>query len=101
MQAVIFLIILLGLAYAAGYLTREYISRQRHARARRWRDYVEPEWLEPAHKPANTNEAVRPARADAPDEAAALADVAKVELGQLGHMLDRWESRARARRSAS
>jgi hypothetical protein len=94
-QAALFLFILLGTAYAAGYLTREYISRRRHAEARRWRGYTELEWLEAA----NTNEAT--ARTALPNEAAALADVAKVELGQLGRMLDRWESRARARRSAS
>jgi hypothetical protein len=94
-QAVIFLFILLGMAYAAGYLTRELISRHRRAHARKWRGYIGPEWLEPA----NTN--VASAQTAPPDEAAALADVAKVELGQLGRMLDRWESRARARRSAS
>jgi hypothetical protein len=78
---VVGLLIFLALSYSAGYLTRDYISRKRHEQARRWTDYMEPEWLQPA----NTNDAA-PCRAT------------PGELGELGRMLDRWDSRARARR---
>jgi hypothetical protein len=74
------LIVLLGIAFAAGYFTRDYISRQRRAEARRMRGYAQPDWLS-ANAPANTNEVAPPA------------------TGELGQMLDRWESRARARRA--
>ena len=79
MQGVVILILLLGIAFAAGYLTREIISRKRRAEARRWRG--EPEWLD-AQAPANANEIAAPA------------------TGELGLMLDRWETRARARRAS-
>src|SRR4051795_6838443 len=77
---VVVLIILLAIAFAAGYFTRDYVSRKRRAEARRWREYTEPDWL-PAATPANTNE------------------VSPLATGELGQMLDRWESRARSRRT--
>lgn len=78
--AVVVLVLLLGIAFAGGYFTRDYVSRKRRVEARRWRGYTEPGWLN-ANPPANTNEIVPPA------------------TGELGQMLDRWESRARARRA--
>ncbi|PDT86084.1 hypothetical protein CO669_30050 [Bradyrhizobium sp. Y36] len=84
MGGVIVLIVLLGIAFAAGYFTRDYISSKRRAEARRWREYAEPDWL-PANA-ANTNEI-------------ASAITAPVSNGELGQMLDRWETRARARRA--
>ncbi|WP_246820703.1 hypothetical protein [Bradyrhizobium iriomotense] len=83
--AVVVLIMLLAIAFAAGYFTRDYLSRKRRAQARRWREYTEPDWLSAA-APANTNEVAKKA--------------APVATGELGQMLDRWESRARARRAA-
>jgi hypothetical protein len=70
---------LLGIAYAAGYFTRDYMSRKRRAEARRSSNYIQPDWLRPS-TPANTNETQSPA------------------TGELGQMLDRWETRARSRR---
>ena len=78
-QGVITLIVLLGTAYAAGYVTREFKSRKRRAAARRSGGYTQPDWLSPT-VPANTNDTPLPA------------------LGELGQMLDRWETRARTRR---
>ena len=78
-EGAVVLIALLGIAYAAGYFTRDFKSRKRRAHARRWRGYTEPDWLRPS-VPANTNETPSPT------------------TGELGQMLDRWESRARARR---
>ncbi|MFB6447161.1 hypothetical protein [Bradyrhizobium tunisiense] len=86
MAGVIVLIVLLGIAFAAGYFTREFISNKRRAEARRWREYSEPDWL-PANAPANTNEI-----------ASAITTVPVVN-GELGQMLNRWETRARARRA--
>ena len=80
------LIIMLGLAFAAGYFTRDYVSRKRRAEARRWRDYSEPDWLN-ASAPANTNDITIAGKA------------APVVTGELGQMLDRWETRARSRRT--
>lgn len=77
-QGVITLIVLLGIAYAAGYFTRDFQSRKRRAQARRSGGYTQPGWLSPT-VPANTNETPAP--------------------GELGQMLDRWESRARSRRT--
>ena len=74
MQPILILLALLGVAYAAGYYTRDYISRRRRERAR-----TEPEWP----RPANTNRASP-----------------KLAHGDLGQMLTRWEDRARVRRSA-
>ena len=68
------LLALVGAAYAAGYYTRDYISRRRRDRARMWKNYIEPEWPQPA----NTNQLIH---------------------GDLGQMLGRWQDRARARRS--
>ena len=79
-QGVITLIVLLGIAYAAGYFTRDFQSRKRRAEARRSGDYTQPDWLSPT-VPANTNETPFPA------------------VGELGQMLDRWETRARSRRT--
>ena len=79
-QGVITLIVLLGIAYAAGYFTRDFKSRRRRAEARRSSDYTQPDWLSPAVA-ANTNETPLPV------------------VGELGQMLDRWETRARARRA--
>lgn len=79
-QGIITLIVLLGIAYAAGYFTRDFQSRKRRATARRSGGYTQPDWLSPT-VPANTNETPAPA------------------LGELGQMLDRWESRARSRRT--
>lgn len=78
-QGVIVLVILLGIAFAAGYFTRDYKSRKRRAEARRSSNYIQPDWLNPTVA-ANTNETRSPA------------------TGELGQMLDRWENRARARR---
>lgn len=88
MQGVVVLVVLLGIAYAAGYFTRDYISRKRREHSRRWRNYVEPEWLR-ASPAANTNEvtAVNEMTPPAPAN------------GELGQMLGRWENRARARRT--
>lgn len=86
MAGVIVLIVLLGIAFAAGYFTREFISNKRRAEARRWREYTEPDWLS-ANAPANTN------------EIASAITAIPVVSGELGRMLDRWESRARARRT--
>jgi hypothetical protein len=85
--AVVVLVLLLGIAFAAGYFTRDYVSRKRRAEARRWREYSEPDWLT-ANAPANTN------------EIAIASKAAPVATGELGQMLNRWESRARARRTA-
>jgi hypothetical protein len=85
--AVVVLVVLLGIAFAAGYFTRDYVSRKRRAEARRWREYSEPDWLS-ANEPANTN------------EIAIAGKAAPVATGELGQMLNRWESRARARRTA-
>ncbi|WP_298243212.1 hypothetical protein [uncultured Bradyrhizobium sp.] len=85
MGGVIVLIVLLGIAFAAGYFTRDYISSKRRAEARRWREYAEPDW-QPASA-ANTNEI-----------ASAITAVPVVN-GELGQMLNRWETRARARRA--
>jgi hypothetical protein len=84
--AVVVLVLLLGIAFAAGYFTRDHVSRKRRAEARRWREYSEPEWLG-ANAPANTNEVANA------DKAAPGA------TSELGQMLDRWETRARARRT--
>jgi hypothetical protein len=84
--AVVVLVFLLGVAFAAGYFTREHVSRKRRAEARRWREYSEPDWLN-AHPPANTNEIASTNRGAPP------------ATGELGQMLDRWETRARARRT--
>ncbi|WP_128927179.1 hypothetical protein [Bradyrhizobium guangxiense] len=86
MAGVIVLIVLLGIAFAAGYFTRDYISNKRRAEARRWREYTEPDWL-PTNAPANTN------------EIASAITAIPVVSGELGQMLNRWETRARARRA--
>jgi len=83
---VIVLIVLLGIAFAAGYFTRDHISSKRRAEARRWREYSEPDWLS-ANAPANTN------------EIASAITAVPVVTGELGQMLTRWETRARARRT--
>jgi hypothetical protein len=85
-QGVVVLIILLGIAFAAGYFTRDYISRKRREQTRRWREYTEPGWLRAA-APANTNEAANTNLVGPP------------ATGELGQMLDRWETRARGRRA--
>lgn len=77
-QGIITLIVLLGIAYAAGYFTRDFQSRKRRAAARRSSGYTQPDWLSPTVA-ANTNETP--------------------SLGELGQMLNRWESRARSRRA--
>ena len=84
--AVVVLIMLLAIAFAAGYFTRDYASRKRRAEARRWREYSEPDWLR-TNAPANTNDVAKDGTG------------APVGTGELGQMLDRWESRARARRA--
>ncbi|MCS3726751.1 hypothetical protein [Bradyrhizobium betae] len=88
MLAVVALVIALAIAFAAGYVTRDLVSRKRRAEARRWREYTEPGWLRAA-VPANTNEAAAVNQMTQPAPA----------NGELGKMLDRWESRARARRA--
>jgi hypothetical protein len=85
--AVVVLVLLLGIAFAAGYFTRDYVSRKRRAEARRWREYSEPDWLS-ANAPANTN------------DIAIAGTATPVATSELGQMLNRWESRARARRTA-
>lgn len=85
---VVILIVLLAIAFAAGYVVRDLKSRKRRAEARRWTDYAQPDWLN-ANAPANTNEVTATNQ---------IAGAATGELGQLGQMLDRWETRARARR---
>lgn len=82
---VVGLLIFLAMAYGAGYLTRAHVSRRRHEQARRWKDYVDLE----QPQPANTN------------DASPLTQMIPAEFGELGRMLDRWENRARARRSAA
>ena len=86
MGAIAILIVLLGIAFAAGYVTRDQISRKRHAEARRMRGYARPDW-DRTSAPANTNEVAK------------AKPAAPVPTGELGQMLDRWESRARARRT--
>ena len=81
---VVVLIMLLAIAFAAGYFTRDYLSRKRREQARRWRGYTGPSWLNAA-EPANTNEVANAA--------------VPVPPGELGQMLDRWETRARARQA--
>jgi hypothetical protein len=81
--AFVVLFLLLGIAFAAGYFTRDFVSRKRRADARRWRGYTQPDWL-PAAAPANTNE---------------IGSTNAPATGELGQMLNRWESRARARRT--
>ena len=78
MLDVLVILILLGAAYAGGYVTRDRMSRKRRESARRWKNYVEAG----RPMPANTNRA--------PVEQA---------YGDLGQMLNRWDDRARARRS--
>jgi hypothetical protein len=78
LQGVLIILALLGVGYAAGYYTRDRISRSRREHARLWKNYLEPEWP----RPANTNQAPQ-----------------KKTHGDLGQMLDRWEDRARVRRS--
>ncbi|MDN3278175.1 hypothetical protein QWJ07_28200 [Frankia sp. RB7] len=86
-MGVVVLIVLLGIAFAAGYFTRELISRKRRAEARRWRGYAQPDWVSaPA---ANTNEVTAVNKMPPPIPA----------TGELGLMLSRWETRARARRA--
>jgi len=75
---ILVLLTLLGVAYAAGYYTRDRISRRRRERARAWGNIIEPE----RPQAANTNQA--------PPEAT---------FGDLGQMLNRWKDRARVRRS--
>ncbi|MCP3477463.1 hypothetical protein NLM33_45725 [Bradyrhizobium sp. CCGUVB1N3] len=82
MQGFLVLLVLLSMSFAAGYFTRDHISRKRREQARRWKGYGEPEWV----RPANSNEAL------------ARTEAVPAELGDLGQMLDRWESRARARK---
>ncbi|MBR0740612.1 hypothetical protein JQ581_27135 [Bradyrhizobium liaoningense] len=82
------LVILLAIVFTAGYFTRDYVSRKRRAEARRWREYTQPDWLS-ANTPANTNEIALPSAA------------VPVVNGELGQMLNRWESRARARRTGT
>jgi hypothetical protein len=77
--AVLVLLALLGAAYAAGYYTRGFISRKRREHASMWKNYIEP--AQP--QPANTNQ----------------APPNKIPHGDLGQMLNRWEDRARLRRS--
>lgn len=89
-QGLVVLVILLGIAFAAGYFTRDFMSRRKRAQARRWRDYVEPDWLRTS-PPANTNEVTAANQMARPAPAPAT--------GELGQMLDRWENRARARRT--
>lgn len=81
MGGVVILIVLLGMAFAGGYLTRDLISRKRRAEARRWRGYAQPDWFD-AKPPANTNE-----------------NPPVPTVGELGQMMNRWETRARARRA--
>ena len=76
------LLILVAMSFMGGYFMRGHLSRRRYELARRWKDYTDQEWPQPA----NTN------------EIALHTDGAPVELGELGQMLGRWESRARARR---
>ncbi|KYK47504.1 hypothetical protein [Bradyrhizobium sp. 191] len=89
MVQIVVLVFILAIAFAAGYFARDYVSRKRRAEARRWREYAaEPDWLH-ANAPANTNELAKAGTA------------APVPTGELGQMLDRWESRARARRTGA
>lgn len=87
-MGVVVLIVLLGIAFAAGYFTHELVSQKRRAEARRWRGYAQPDWLN-ANAPANTNEVTAANKITPP------APV----TGELGLMLNRWETRARARRT--
>ena len=78
MLEVLVILVLLGAGYAAGYYMRDRISRRRRDNARKWKNYMDPE----RPQPANTNQAP-----------------AKQPHGDLGQMLNRWDDRARARRS--
>src|SRR3981189_1672957 len=49
LQGILVLLALLGGAYAAGYFTRDYISRRRRENARIWKNYIDPEWLRQKH----------------------------------------------------
>ena len=78
MLEVLAILTLLGAGYAAGYFIRDRISRRRRENARIWKNYMDPD----QPQPANTNQAP-----------------AKQPRGDLGQMLNRWDDRARARRS--
>ena len=81
MVDVVVILALLGAAYAAGYYSRDRISRSRRENARVWKDYKD--YIEPDRpRPANTNQ-LSPTPAH----------------GDLGQMLNRWDDRARVRRS--
>jgi hypothetical protein len=79
LAGLLILIALLALAFAAGYFTRDYISRQRHERARALKNYI----VDEPPTPANTNAEFRGNKPN----------------GDLGQMLQRWDSRAKARKS--
>lgn len=81
------LIVLLSGAYAAGYFTRDHLSRKRRREVdRSWKNYVD---LDPPEHANTNNPALSLAATDRP---------AAETHGDLGQMLDRWESRARTRR---
>jgi hypothetical protein len=77
LEGLLVFLTLLAMAYAAGYFTRDYISRRRRAHARIWENYIEPEWP----RPANSNQAP------------------PMTHGDLGDMLARWEESAKAKRA--
>jgi hypothetical protein len=83
--AFLILFVVLGGSFAAGYFTRDYISRKRRTEA--WRRRHDPDFALDA---ANSNDVIIP---QAPG---GLIPQAPSDLGQ---MLNRWESRARDRRS--
>ena len=85
-MAFLILFVVLGGSFAAGYFTRDYISRKRRAEA--WRRMHDPDSPPDA---ANSNDII-------PEAPGALIPQAPADLGQ---MLNRWESRARERRSQS
>ena len=85
MIGILVLLVLMGMAFAAGYFTRDYISRKRRGEARMWEGYLDPDWL----RAANTNKST-------PDQ-----DVAPKQPEELGQMLQRWETRARSRRAGT
>nr|WP_239621752.1 hypothetical protein [Bradyrhizobium sp. I71] len=80
MLAVCVLLAMVSASFAAGYLTRDIVSRRRRAEARVWAPYTQPNRL--SAPPANRNNKVQP-------------------QGELGQMLMRWERRKHAQMKSS
>ena len=74
-----------GYGFRRRLLHKGLHSRKRRDEARMWEGYLDPDWL----RAANTNKTT-------PDQ-----DVAPKQPGELGQMLQRWETRARSRRTGT